>query len=95
MMKAQDSLIGVKKDFGLPKIDITEPRIRYRYVESLRTAPESVKKIFSIEYGERIDLNEAWKSETAKSILGHDYDKMSRKSKSTFKFLFKRVSRII
>jgi hypothetical protein len=87
LLRAQDSLIGKteynkKTDYGLPNLDTKKPRVGYRYVEALRTAPESVKKIFSVEFGQKSDLTGAWKSEMAESIIGHNYDEVSHKAKS-------------
>uniref|UniRef100_A0A915D702 Uncharacterized protein n=1 Tax=Ditylenchus dipsaci TaxID=166011 RepID=A0A915D702_9BILA len=36
------------EDYGLPPLDFSQPKIAYRYVEALRTAPPSVRKIFSV-----------------------------------------------
>lgn len=81
MMKGSDNLIGNKGDYGLPQIDVSQPRYEYKHVEELKTAPESVKKIFSVEYGERKDLTKVWKRTMIESVNKHKFDDSSLQSK--------------
>lgn len=83
-LKASDLLIGNKSDYGLPDIDKSQPRLPYRNVEVLKNAPESVKKIFSINMGERVDLTAAWKHELINKVKTSEYDKSSLQAKSKF-----------
>lgn len=80
--KADDNLIGNSTDYGLPDIDMKKPRLEYRRVEALRDAPDLVKKMFSVEFGERSDFMAAWKREFIDSANLHEYDKSSLQSKS-------------
>uniref|UniRef100_A0A0N5BSW2 Small ribosomal subunit protein uS15m n=1 Tax=Strongyloides papillosus TaxID=174720 RepID=A0A0N5BSW2_STREA len=77
MMKGSDNLIGNKTDYGLPQVDTSQLRYAYRHVDELRDAPESVKRIFSIEYGERRDLSGAWKRTLIDSVNKHKFDDSS------------------
>ncbi|CEF64966.1 Fimbrin [Strongyloides ratti] len=81
MMKGSDNLIGNKGDYGLPQIDVSQPRYEYKHVEELKNAPESVKKIFSVEYGERKDLTKVWKRTMIESVNKHKFDDSSLQSK--------------
>lgn len=80
--KAEDNLIGNSTDYGLPELDYEKPRLEYRRVEALRDAPESVKKIFSVGYGERSDFMATWKQEFLDAVNLHKYDESSLQSKS-------------
>ena len=82
MMKASDKLVQHDGNYGLPHLDKTKPRLAYENVDSLKDAPESVKKIFSIEFGERRDLTDAWKRELVESVNKHKFDTNSLQSKS-------------
>lgn len=82
--KSDDNLVGNTTDYGLPNIDFKSPRLEYRRVEALKTAPESVKKIFSVEFGENSDFTAAWKREFIDVANLHEYDKSSLQSKSWF-----------
>ncbi|VDM41787.1 unnamed protein product [Toxocara canis] len=62
MMKGEDRLIGKERDQWLPAIDESAPRMAYAHVDALTAAPDFVKRIFSIEYGTRRDLTDAWKN---------------------------------
>ncbi|TKR92197.1 hypothetical protein L596_006896 [Steinernema carpocapsae] len=80
-VKKDDSLIGrtgtasaTSKDYGLPELDLTEPRLSYANVDALMSAPESVKRIFSIGYGQRRDITAAWKQKLIQSVNKHKYD---------------------
>uniref|UniRef100_A0A0N4Z980 Small ribosomal subunit protein uS15m n=1 Tax=Parastrongyloides trichosuri TaxID=131310 RepID=A0A0N4Z980_PARTI len=81
MMKGSDNLIGNKEDYGLPSIDTSQPRYEYRNIDELTNAPEAVKKIFSIEYGERRDMTNAWKRTMMDSVNKHKLDESSLPSK--------------
>lgn len=78
MLKAGDRLIGRERgDYGLPKIDPLRPKIGYEKVPELKDAPEEVKKIFSIGFGERRDRTEAWKHDLIELVRKHRYEKTS------------------
>ncbi|CAD5206646.1 unnamed protein product [Bursaphelenchus okinawaensis] len=82
MMKASDKLIGRESgDYALPDVDKTKPRLSYRNVDALRDAPESVKKIFSIDFGKRSDLSVVWKKEMVDQVKVNHYDKSSLQAK--------------
>jgi hypothetical protein len=90
MMKATDRLIGrAEGDYGLPKIDLTRPKLAYEKVEELKDASEEVRKIFSIGFGERSDYTEACKNELIELVRKHRYDKDSLQiqSKPTCNYL--------
>lgn len=83
-MKASDNLIGQSQYF-LPDIDQSRPRLPYESLDVLRDAPESVKKIFSIEYGKRKDLTAAWKREMIRSVNRHKFDNDSLQMRSRWR----------
>ena len=88
MMKGSDKLIKHDGSYGLPDLDKSKPRLKYENVDLLKDAPESVKKIFSIEFGERRDLTDAWKRELIESVNKHKFDGDSYQAKSEFSFNF-------
>ncbi|KRY81209.1 28S ribosomal protein S15, mitochondrial [Trichinella pseudospiralis] len=59
--KRDDFLIKHDSTHWLPHVDIKQPKAEYESVKALETAPESVKKLFSIEFGCRKDLTFQWK----------------------------------
>ncbi|KAI6178069.1 Fimbrin [Aphelenchoides besseyi] len=78
MMRASDKLIGkTPGDYGLPPMDPLRPRLDYAEVEELKNAPESVKKIFSVEYGVRSDYTKACKKDFIDLVKSHRYEKNS------------------
>jgi hypothetical protein len=90
-MRATDSLIGrAEGDYGLPKIAPLRPKLAYENVAELKDAPEEVRKIFSIEFGERSDYTEACKNDLIELVRKHRYDKNSLQiqSKSHLKLQF-------
>lgn len=80
-MKASDRLIGQTQYF-LPDVDQSQPRLPYENLDALREAPDAVKKIFSIEYGQRKDLTAAWKRDMIQSVNRHKYDNESLQMRS-------------
>jgi hypothetical protein len=85
MMKASDSLIGRPEgDYGLPEMAPLRPRIEYEDVAELKDAPEEVKKLFSIEFGERSDYTAACKKDLIALVKKHRYDQSSLSIKSKF-----------
>ncbi|KAK0429461.1 hypothetical protein QR680_011391 [Steinernema hermaphroditum] len=83
-VKADDSLVGrtgtptsSPQDYGLPEVDLKAPRLAYANVDELTNAPESVKRIFSIDHGQRRDLTDAWKQKLIQSVNKHKYDESS------------------
>jgi len=81
MMKGSDKLIKHDGSYGLPDLDKSKPRLKYENVDLLKDAPESVKKVFSIEFGERRDLTDAWKRELIESVNKHKFDGDSYQAK--------------
>ncbi|VDK17414.1 unnamed protein product [Anisakis simplex] len=77
MMKGEDRLIGKQPEQWLPAIDKSNPRIAYAHIDALTAAPESVKRIFSIEYGTRRDLTDAWKDVLIGQVKKHELDSES------------------
>lgn len=53
-LKRDDLIIQHDGKYWLPDVDSTIPRLGYDKVEALKDAPESVKKIFSVAYGNRV-----------------------------------------
>lgn len=47
--------------FGLPDFDGSQPRGPYRGLDELESAPEEVKKIFSLEMATRRQKTDEWK----------------------------------
>lgn len=83
MMKASDNLIGRNNnDYALPHIDVTRPRLNYSNVDVLKNAPEQVKKIFSVDFGQRSDLSAAWKKELRDTVKLDAFDVSSLQSRS-------------
>jgi small subunit ribosomal protein S15 len=64
------------------------PKLEYELVEELKDAPESVKRIFSVEYGERSDYTGACKKDLVDLVKKHKYDKNSLQMKSRFMHIF-------
>lgn len=79
--KAEDQLVGRSPAEYLPKIDLTAPKVGYENIDALVKAPDSVKKIFSIEYGSRRNLSEAWKNALIDQVRKHSLDKSSLEMK--------------
>ncbi|KHN86113.1 28S ribosomal protein S15, mitochondrial [Toxocara canis] len=77
MMKGEDRLIGKERDQWLPAIDESAPRMAYAHVDALTAAPDFVKRIFSIEYGTRRDLTDAWKNVLIGQVKRHELDSQS------------------
>ncbi|PAV71831.1 hypothetical protein WR25_26456 [Diploscapter pachys] len=76
-LKIDDNLVADQVKFGLPDIDRSAPRFPYKNVDMLNNAPESVKRIFSVELGARKDLSTAWKQTLIESVSHHSLDKSS------------------
>ncbi|KAI6182486.1 Fimbrin [Aphelenchoides bicaudatus] len=77
-LKAEDHLIGrAQGDYGLPALERLRPKLEYEKVVELKDAPEDVRKIFSIEFGERSDYTDACKSDLIELVRKHRYDKGS------------------
>ncbi|KAF7638706.1 hypothetical protein Mgra_00001788 [Meloidogyne graminicola] len=81
IFKAQDNLIGNSTDYGLPRLNMDEPKLDYRGIDALESAPESVKKIFSLAHASSRDMNMAWKSEMIKKVRRDDLDGKSLSAK--------------
>ena len=66
IFKAPDRLIGIRnvrssEEFGLPKLDLSKPRLDWAGIDALEGAPPEVKKIYSLEHGSLGDVSAAWK----------------------------------
>jgi hypothetical protein len=84
-LRAADNLIGREEgDYGLSKIAPLRPKVEYENVPELKTASEEVKKLFSIEFGERSDYTEACKKDLIDLVKKHNYDKDSLQIKSEY-----------
>ncbi|KAL3092462.1 hypothetical protein niasHS_007671 [Heterodera schachtii] len=81
MYKAQDFLIGNTTDFGLPSLDMSQPRLEYRGLKVLAEAPESVQRIFSLDHGERSDFTTACKKEMTDRVRYNQLDQHSLPAK--------------
>nr|CAD2177463.1 unnamed protein product [Meloidogyne enterolobii] len=81
IFKAQDSLIGNSTDYGLPKLNLDEPKLDYKGIDALETAPESVKKIFSLGHASSREINMAWKMEMIKKVRRDELDGKSLPAK--------------
>ncbi|CAB3407265.1 unnamed protein product [Caenorhabditis bovis] len=80
-LKASDNLIVENTDFGLPKIDKSKIRSKYEDLDVLKNAPESVRKIFSVEMATRRELSNEWKSALIQSVRQHSLDESSLEMK--------------
>ncbi|VDD94845.1 unnamed protein product [Enterobius vermicularis] len=79
--KAEDLLVGRSPSDWLPKIDLALPRVGYEEIDVLSKAPDSVKRIFSVGYGTRRDLTDAWKKALTSQVRKHALDKSSLEMK--------------
>uniref|UniRef100_A0A5S6QDT8 Small ribosomal subunit protein uS15m n=1 Tax=Trichuris muris TaxID=70415 RepID=A0A5S6QDT8_TRIMR len=61
----------------LPELDVEKPRAEYEYVKALKSAPETVQKIFSVQYGHRKDSTFLWKRMLISLVQQHDLDNES------------------
>lgn len=73
-----------KTEFGLPRIEKSKTRAKYEDLDVLSNAPESVKKIFSVEMATRKELSQEWKQSLIKSVRQHSLDENSLEMKSLF-----------
>lgn len=80
IFKQEDSLIKTE-NHGLPQLDPMTPKLGYEKVEALKTAPESVQKIFSVGYGERSDMAAVWKEKTMGAVRESPMDSFSLEAK--------------
>lgn len=80
-VKGDDRLIGRDRSEWLPHIDRCSPRLAFGHVDVLTTAPDTVKRIFSVEYGTRRDLTDAWKKSLIDKVKKHELDKESLEMK--------------
>ncbi|KRY70557.1 Tyrosine-protein phosphatase corkscrew -like protein, partial [Trichinella pseudospiralis] len=75
--KRDDFLIKHDSTHWLPHVDIKQPKAEYESVKALETAPESVKKLFSIEFGCRKDLTFQWKRSLMNKVRQNELDTSS------------------
>uniref|UniRef100_A0A8R1I3G2 Small ribosomal subunit protein uS15m n=1 Tax=Caenorhabditis japonica TaxID=281687 RepID=A0A8R1I3G2_CAEJA len=80
-LKAVDNLILEKTEFGLPRVEKSKVRAKYEDLDLLTNAPESVKKIFSVEMATRRELSQEWKQSLIKSVRQHSLDDSSLEMK--------------
>ncbi|EGT37964.1 hypothetical protein CAEBREN_28207 [Caenorhabditis brenneri] len=80
-LKAADNLILEKTEFGLPRIEKSKIRAKFEDLDVLSNAPESVKKIFSVEMATRRELSQEWKQSLIKSVRQHSLDENSLEMK--------------
>ncbi|PIC51914.1 hypothetical protein B9Z55_002233 [Caenorhabditis nigoni] len=73
-LKAADNLILEKTEFGLPRIEKSKIRAKYEDLDVLSSAPDSVKKIFSVEMATRKELSQEWKNSLINSVRQHSLD---------------------
>ncbi|VDN07510.1 unnamed protein product [Thelazia callipaeda] len=74
--KGDDRMIGVRSKDWVPKIDENAPKADYAELD-WDDVPESVRKIFSIKFGERRDYSDAWKKALIDKVRKHELDKNS------------------
>ncbi|KRX48616.1 28S ribosomal protein S15, mitochondrial [Trichinella murrelli] len=74
-------MVSVSRDHDsthwLPHVDIKQPKAEYESVKALETAPDSVKKLFSIEFGRRKDLTFQWKRALMNKVRQNELDTSS------------------
>ncbi|KRX35468.1 28S ribosomal protein S15, mitochondrial, partial [Trichinella murrelli] len=75
--KRDDILIKHDSTHWLPHVDIKQPKAEYESVKALETAPDSVKKLFSIEFGRRKDLTFQWKRALMNKVRQNELDTSS------------------
>ncbi|KRZ13487.1 28S ribosomal protein S15, mitochondrial [Trichinella zimbabwensis] len=75
--KRDDILIKHDSTHWLPHVDIKQPKAQYESVKALEAAPESVKKLFSIEFGCRKDLTFQWKRSLMNKVRQNELDTSS------------------
>ncbi|GMR51691.1 hypothetical protein PMAYCL1PPCAC_21886 [Pristionchus mayeri] len=80
-LKQADNLVADRVTFGLPELDLSQPRGPYRAVDELNDAPKSVKRIFSLELGSRKERTEAWKQQLIDRVSLHSIDSGSLEMK--------------
>uniref|UniRef100_A0A0R3RUM9 Small ribosomal subunit protein uS15m n=1 Tax=Elaeophora elaphi TaxID=1147741 RepID=A0A0R3RUM9_9BILA len=72
-LKGDDRMIGRKPEDWVPEIDENLPKANYAELD-WEGIPESVKKIFSIKFGERRDYTDAWKKALIDKVRKHELD---------------------
>uniref|UniRef100_A0A8R1TXC5 Small ribosomal subunit protein uS15m n=1 Tax=Onchocerca volvulus TaxID=6282 RepID=A0A8R1TXC5_ONCVO len=72
-LKGDDQMIGRKPKNWVPEIDENSPKANYAELD-WEGIPESVKKIFSIKFGERRDYTDAWKKALIDKVRKHKLD---------------------
>jgi len=84
-MKRQDMIIEHDGKYWLPDVDPTTPRLGFEKVEALKKAPESVKKIFSVAYGDRENLTEIWKHRIMNKVRENELETNSLEAQIAYK----------
>uniref|UniRef100_A0A915PSQ1 Small ribosomal subunit protein uS15m n=1 Tax=Setaria digitata TaxID=48799 RepID=A0A915PSQ1_9BILA len=72
-LKGDDRMIGKNPEKWVPEIDENSPKADYANLD-WEGIPESVKKIFSIKFGERRDYTDAWKKTLIDKVRKHELD---------------------
>ncbi|CDW57647.1 hypothetical protein TTRE_0000594001 [Trichuris trichiura] len=65
----------------LPQLDLEKARAEYEDIAALKNAPNLVKKIFSVQYGQRKDSTFLWKRVLMNLVRQHDLDNNSLESR--------------
>jgi len=74
LFKKDDKLIKHDSNYWLPKVQPLTLKSKYQEVQALKDAPDAVKKIFSVEYGERYDLTDVWKKIITEKVQPNPLD---------------------
>ncbi|OUC47567.1 hypothetical protein D917_06847 [Trichinella nativa] len=82
--KRDDILIKHDSTHWLPHVDIKQPKAEYESFNGLPyfSAPDSVKKLFSIEFGRRKDLTFQWKRALMNKVRQNELDTSSLEVRS-------------
>ncbi|OZC12888.1 hypothetical protein X798_00523 [Onchocerca flexuosa] len=72
-LKGDDRMIGREPKNWVPEIDENSPKANYAELD-WEGIPESVKRIFSIKFGERRDYTDAWKKALIDKVRKHKLD---------------------
>ncbi|KHJ44500.1 hypothetical protein D918_05165 [Trichuris suis] len=79
--KRDDFFIQRNVKQWLPELDIEKTRAEYEYIAALKNAPNLVKRIFTVQYGQRKDSTFLWKRALVNLVRQHDLDNESLESR--------------
>ncbi|CAH0557473.1 unnamed protein product [Brassicogethes aeneus] len=68
---------------GVPKLDKSQYQLDFRNSKELETANEHVKKLFSLEFAPKSEVNRLYRKDLCDSIKRHEYDMGSIEVKLT------------